>query len=393
MRGGSCNADTGICNTPTASPATHTPTATQTPTATATFTPGVCAAGGSLTSTLRLCKPLYQTPDWHTWVNGNMDLIDAIFDDSGAILPEYSGLPMATAAGQIPFATAAGGQSLEVGELYFADGRFGTGSLPTTAKAEFDLSAGDYDERYVKLEGGSNVAPLWIGQMLDDFGVPLVGGWSLGLNSIPYETTAVGEVGNSPSWSLDLQGGLFQVRYTPLLQTAYSTAIKATLFGNAGVWTTDPQSGWHVPDGKYLQAEDNSAGEPPKADCNEASEFGRVTFNTVADEICWCDPGTETNGLSGWRCRGTQEIELETTWDPVGSATFHSIGLAMPAGMDSSEWYEWTCSATLSSLGLTGTRVISVRPRGPGEVSVAVWDATGLAMDIGLGHLRVRCSR
>ncbi len=58
--------------------------------------------------------------------------------------------------------------------------------------------------------------------------------------------------------------------------------------GNVGIGTTAPKSALHVPDGKYLQAEDNNAGAPPSADCDSDTERGRISLDTVNFRLYVC---------------------------------------------------------------------------------------------------------
>ena len=69
--------------------------------------------------------------------------------------------------------------------------------------------------------------------------------------------------------------------------------IKST--GNVGIGTTNPQSTLHVPDGKYLQAEDNNAGAPPSADCDADAERGRISIDTTNNRLYICNGATR-----GW---------------------------------------------------------------------------------------------
>lgn len=58
--------------------------------------------------------------------------------------------------------------------------------------------------------------------------------------------------------------------------------------GNVGIGTTSPQSALHIPDGKYLQAEDNNAGAPPSADCDSDAERGRISLDTTNFRLYIC---------------------------------------------------------------------------------------------------------
>jgi hypothetical protein len=75
-----------------------------------------------------------------------------------------------------------------------------------------------------------------------------------------------------------------------------STAAAKNYFaGNVGIGTTNPKSALHVPDGKYAQIEDNNAGAPPAADCDNDDERGRQSIDTTNNRLYVC------NGVSrGW---------------------------------------------------------------------------------------------
>jgi hypothetical protein len=62
-----------------------------------------------------------------------------------------------------------------------------------------------------------------------------------------------------------------------------------------GIDTTSPQSTLHVPDGKYLQAENNDAGAPPAADCDNNAERGRFSIDTTNNRLYVCNGATR-----GW---------------------------------------------------------------------------------------------
>lgn len=62
--------------------------------------------------------------------------------------------------------------------------------------------------------------------------------------------------------------------------------------GKVGIGTTYPQSALHVPDGKYLQAEDNNAGAPPLADCDSNTERGRLSIDTTNNRLYICNGAT-----------------------------------------------------------------------------------------------------
>lgn len=71
--------------------------------------------------------------------------------------------------------------------------------------------------------------------------------------------------------------------------------IVIDLTGNVGIGKNDPQSALHVPDGKYLQAEDNNAGAPPAADCDNNAERGRLSIDTTNNRLYVCNGATR-----GW---------------------------------------------------------------------------------------------
>lgn len=397
-----CSPDQGpgvtacVTYTPTSTP-TSTPTATPTGTPVATATPAICASGGTLTDPLGLCKPAYQTPDWHLWVNGNMDLIAALFDaDSGTLKPEYGLVPEPSASGQIPFANSAATQ-YSVGSLYYkvlddGAGYFGFNTLPSTQQFHLEFSEGDDDSRFVRIDSGAGRVPFFIGERLNDEGVPLTGEWSLGFNSIPRETTAVPEIANAPSWSLDLTQQGFSVRYTPLLSTTYATGIKiepgvsflgASVPPAAGVFTDDPQSAWEVPDGHYLQIGDHNEGEPPDADCNEDEEFGRVSFNTTAEEMCWC------SGYLGWRCFGASEAVGETDIPAQSSVVNYTIAVNVP-GIT----LDWTCTATVTGLPSNNPFIqVSARPLTNSFAALQIHELSGNTWSSSAGTGKVRCTK
>lgn len=65
--------------------------------------------------------------------------------------------------------------------------------------------------------------------------------------------------------------------------------------GNIGVGPNAPQSSFHVPDGKYLQAEDNNAGAPASGDCDANAERGRLSIDTSNNRLYVCNGATR-----GW---------------------------------------------------------------------------------------------
>ena len=66
--------------------------------------------------------------------------------------------------------------------------------------------------------------------------------------------------------------------------------------GDVGVGgTTDPVSGLHIPDGKYLQIGDNNAGAPSAGDCDADAELGRMSIDTQNFRFYICNGATR-----GW---------------------------------------------------------------------------------------------
>ncbi len=67
-----------------------------------------------------------------------------------------------------------------------------------------------------------------------------------------------------------------------------SNAFTVLKNGNTGIGTHKPQSALHIPDGKYLQAEDNNAGPPSAADCDHDGERGRISLDTTNFRLYVC---------------------------------------------------------------------------------------------------------
>ena len=65
--------------------------------------------------------------------------------------------------------------------------------------------------------------------------------------------------------------------------------------GYIGVGTDDPQSSFHIPDGKYLQIGDNNAGAPPAGDCDADAERGRISLDKTNNRLYICNGATR-----GW---------------------------------------------------------------------------------------------
>ncbi len=56
-----------------------------------------------------------------------------------------------------------------------------------------------------------------------------------------------------------------------------------------GSSATDAISKVHVADGHYLQAEDNNAGAPTAADCDNDAEYGRFSIDTANERLYICN--------------------------------------------------------------------------------------------------------
>lgn len=82
---------------------------------------------------------------------------------------------------------------------------------------------------------------------------------------------------------------------TPDGSATRATAMTIDSTGNVGIGITTPQSTLHVPDGKYLQAEDNNAGAPPAGDCDADAERGRISIDTSNNRLYVCMGATR-----GW---------------------------------------------------------------------------------------------
>lgn len=74
-----------------------------------------------------------------------------------------------------------------------------------------------------------------------------------------------------------------------------ANGVMVILGGNVGIGTASPQSALHVPDGKYMQVEDNNAGAPPGADCDNNAERGRLSLDTTNNRLYICNGATR-----GW---------------------------------------------------------------------------------------------
>ncbi len=93
-----------------------------------------------------------------------------------------------------------------------------------------------------------------------------------------------------PAIYLSGEGGVvFQTNNGSSTATADSELARLSAAGNFGIGTNDPQSALHVPDGKYIQAEDNNAGPPPTADCDIDTERGRLSIDTASNRLYICN--------------------------------------------------------------------------------------------------------
>lgn len=59
--------------------------------------------------------------------------------------------------------------------------------------------------------------------------------------------------------------------------------------GNIGIGTITPQSTLHIPDGKYIQIEDNNIGVPPVNDCDSDLKRGRISIDTLNNRLYICN--------------------------------------------------------------------------------------------------------
>lgn len=113
--------------------------------------------------------------------------------------------------------------------------------------------------------------------------------WGIGSHAGSYAETSHGRyplntAGTAGSWvATDV---LFEIGNG----SSGSRANALTLLknGNIGIGTAAPESTLHVPDGKYLQAEDNNAGAPPSGDCDADAELGRMSIDTTNNRLYVC---------------------------------------------------------------------------------------------------------
>lgn len=290
-----------ITATPTVTPTGPTPTNTATPTATAS--PQQCVVGGTLTDYLFLCKPPHGWEDWDVPLNTNFDLIDT-FAQSIAPVPIVSPTP---AAGQVPFGSSSG--SLTTGNLYFSAGtgyarRFSVNQLPGNEQVIFDLSLGLAKERYIRLDSNYTsecpdpitgvctvqTAPsMFLGQAIDTFGMTKLGSWTIATNSLPYaDGSPSAQFPLQTSWIMQFDPLYFRIQAGAL--SSYSTLFKIDPTDRkAGVFTTNPNSGFHVPDGSYFQAENHGEGAPLSSSCASDDDIGRQYIDTLNNRWYLCN--------------------------------------------------------------------------------------------------------
>lgn len=120
--------------------------------------------------------------------------------------------------------------------------------------------------------------------------------WGIGSHAGSYLETSLGRyplntAGNATSWVAT--DTLFEIG-NGTADNARSNALTVLKNGNVGIGTASPQSALHIPDGKYLQIEDNNAGAPPAADCDHSSEFGRLSIGAANNRFYIC------MGAAGW---------------------------------------------------------------------------------------------
>jgi hypothetical protein len=82
-------------------------------------------------------------------------------------------------------------------------------------------------------------------------------------------------------------GGLYFDDAASYLDLYATNEIKIS--GSGGLTATANAGGFVVPDGKYLQATDNNAGAPPAGDCDDDSEYGRISLDTANERLYVCN--------------------------------------------------------------------------------------------------------
>jgi hypothetical protein len=115
--------------------------------------------------------------------------------------------------------------------------------------------------------------------------------WGHGSHAGSYAETSLGRFplntpGTAGSWVAT--DTLFEVG-NGTTNLARANAITLLKNGNMIVGNGTPQSRLHVPDGGYLQAEDNNAGAPPAGDCDADAERGRISIDTSNNRLYVCN--------------------------------------------------------------------------------------------------------
>jgi hypothetical protein len=82
-------------------------------------------------------------------------------------------------------------------------------------------------------------------------------------------------------------GGLYFDNAASYVDLYASNEIKIS--GSGGLTATANAGGFIVPDGKYFQATDNNAGAPPAGDCDDDSEYGRISLDTANERLYVCN--------------------------------------------------------------------------------------------------------
>jgi hypothetical protein len=105
------------------------------------------------------------------------------------------------------------------------------------------------------------------------------------------------ETGSDGLWSIGAGagGGSPNTNFRIAAPNGIGDVMNFQQGGNVGIGTTSPQSALHVPDGKYIQAEDNNAGAPAAGDCDADAERGRISLDTSNNRMYVCMGATR-----GW---------------------------------------------------------------------------------------------